>query len=279
MSKQKIVFFDIDGTIWDWDRNIPESTVKAIKQLQSNGHLAFICSGRAKSHIIDPKLLSIGFDGMVAGCGTYIEINGKTAFNHLIPDEVVRLTVETALKCNMPIVLEGPWKHWLTKFGFENDHFVDTMVKEMGANAIFFDSYTEDMKINKFASDVLRKTDYETVKKILLPYYDFIEHGLSQDLTEGDENDPDAIISIIETVPCGITKGTGVLKACELTGVDISDSFGLGDSANDIEMFDAVGHSICMGNGAEAAKAAADFVTTDLLDDGIANALKHFELI
>ena len=31
------VFFDIDGTIWDFESKIPASTVKAVKLLQENG--------------------------------------------------------------------------------------------------------------------------------------------------------------------------------------------------------------------------------------------------
>ena len=43
----KTVFFDIDGTIWDDDMVIPESTLEAVATLKANGHLAFICTGRA----------------------------------------------------------------------------------------------------------------------------------------------------------------------------------------------------------------------------------------
>ena len=33
MSEKKIVFFDIDGTLYDFERGIPESTVEALRQL------------------------------------------------------------------------------------------------------------------------------------------------------------------------------------------------------------------------------------------------------
>ena len=35
----KTVFFDIDGTIWDDDMVIPESTLEAVAALKANGHL------------------------------------------------------------------------------------------------------------------------------------------------------------------------------------------------------------------------------------------------
>ena len=58
----KIAFFDIDGTLWDASMRIPPSTAEAIGALRKNGHYAFLCSGRSKSNIKSPKLLSLGFE-------------------------------------------------------------------------------------------------------------------------------------------------------------------------------------------------------------------------
>ena len=47
MAVRKALFFDIDGTLWDWNSKIPESTVQALYRLRKNGHLTFLCSGGA----------------------------------------------------------------------------------------------------------------------------------------------------------------------------------------------------------------------------------------
>jgi hydroxymethylpyrimidine pyrophosphatase-like HAD family hydrolase len=44
-------------------------------------------------------------------------------------------------------------------------------------------------------------------------------------------------------------------------------------------MIKFAGVGVSMGNGKDALKAAAEYVTTSVDDDGIYNALKHFELI
>ena len=59
MAEKKIVFFDIDGTVWDWEGKIPQSAKDAVKKLVENGHIPIICSGRAKGHIRDKDLLKI----------------------------------------------------------------------------------------------------------------------------------------------------------------------------------------------------------------------------
>lgn len=75
MGNRKAAFFDIDGTIWDKDNRIPDSTKEAIRKIRENGSLAFLCSGRCRSYIQNPELLGIGFDGVVSGCGTMVEYN------------------------------------------------------------------------------------------------------------------------------------------------------------------------------------------------------------
>ena len=50
-QERKIVFFDIDQTIWNYKNEIPESTIRGIHRLQEQGHLAFINSGRSRSFI------------------------------------------------------------------------------------------------------------------------------------------------------------------------------------------------------------------------------------
>ena len=55
--------------------------------------------------------------------------------------------------------------------------------------------------------------------------------------------------------------------------------YSFGDAEVDIPMFNISGTSICVGSGREKAKEAADYVTDAVKDDGIYNAMKHFNLI
>ena len=76
MGNTKIAFFDIDGTIWNFHNEIPESTGRAIKALRKNGHLAFLNTGRSRGFVTSKPLFSLWFDGVVSGCGTMIECAG-----------------------------------------------------------------------------------------------------------------------------------------------------------------------------------------------------------
>lgn len=117
----KTVFFDIDGTIWDDDMVIPESTIEAVATLKANGHLAFICTGRARASVRSEKLLNMGFDGIIAACGNYIEMDGKVIYENNLSADMVQKVIRVLSECKMPVVLEGSTDYWIDDEGFEDD--------------------------------------------------------------------------------------------------------------------------------------------------------------
>ena len=62
-------------------------------------------------------------------------------------------------------------------------------------------------------------------------------------------------------------------------GIDISETMAFGDGGNDESMLRAAGVGVAMGNALDSVKAHADYVTTDVDNDGVWNALKHFGII
>ena len=84
---KKAVFFDIDGTLYDHETGISDSTKEGIARLKENGHYAFICTGRSMAAVFDPELLGMGFDGIVAGCGTYVKLGEELLLNAEISQE------------------------------------------------------------------------------------------------------------------------------------------------------------------------------------------------
>lgn len=276
---KKIIFFDIDGTIWDWNEIIPESTVTAIRQLVENGHVPVICSGRAKSHLEYSNLYNIGFKDMIASCGNHVEADGRMLYERYLSEEEIKKIIELSVQCRLPIVLEGPEYHWLSEKGFERDDFVDRMYQNIGEHAICGLTFTEGMLVNKVAGDILNCSDYDTFKKTLADDFDFIEHGLAPNVDQKPGLDDNEILGVYELVPKGTHKAYGIEKYCEYRGVDPKDTIAVGDSVNDIEMLQAVGYGIAMGNGTAPIKKVANYITDDIHKDGIYNAMKYLNLI
>ena len=90
----KVLFFDIDGTLYDFSGYMPASTIEALKQARENGHKLIICSGRVRYQIY-PELFSM-FDGLIGATGAYIEEDGNVLSDHFVRREVLEQVGDVA---------------------------------------------------------------------------------------------------------------------------------------------------------------------------------------
>ena len=260
----KLIFFDIDGTLLKDYSIVPESTILAINKLRENGHKTFICTGRSKGFVVDPAILALPMDGLVAACGCHVEVDGKMIYEHLMNKTLIEKTMKTCRDHKFRPIMEGPSHLYLDydDFPIEDEYGVRLRrsLKEIPAITRNDDNWV----VNKFSiategSEENRQDGYRCFEKD----FEILIHSKE----------------VAELVPKGHSKATGILKVCEALKVPVTDTIAIGDSANDLEMLKVAGLSICMGNGTKEAKEISDYVTTDILEDGIYNAVKHFELI
>ena len=205
-----ILFFDIDGTLWDYRNVIREKTRFAIRKARENGHKCFINTGRSRGFVTNKELLSIGFDGIVSACGTMVEYNGEVIFNRLIPKEDAVRTIETVRKHGFLPILEGPKFLYMEKSDFEGDMYGEKVMQEMGENLRGISDNWGKWEINKLSCATnVSKEERNACFKELLDTYSCIIHS----------------DSVAEMVPKGFDKGTGIRKVCELLGEDVKNTF------------------------------------------------------
>ncbi len=77
----------------------------------------------------------------------------------------------------------------------------------------------------------------------------------------------------------GNTKQNGIDQIIRHFGIKLEEAMAFGDGGNDISMLRHAGIGVAMGNANDDVKAVADYVTTSVDENGIANALKHFHII
>lgn len=262
MKMKNAVFFDIDGTLWDGRMRIPASTIEAIHRLRENGNYAFLCSGRSRASIQDERLLKIGFDGIIAGCGTYIELWDQILYQESIAYEELKETADVLKALKVAVLLEGPDYLYADKEAFQDDPYVDYLAESLGAHLKAIEEYGEGLPINKFSANY-RLASQQDLVQALGDKYQLIFHNEE----------------VIEIIPKGFSKATGMEKLCEKLCISPEATYAFGDSANDIEMLTFAKYGIAMGNGSDAAKEAADYVTAPLWEDGIRKGLEHYHLI
>ena len=261
--EKSIVFFDIDGTLWDYKGDIPLSTVKAVRQLRSNGHFAFLCSGRSRVTIRAKELLDIGFDGIVAGCGTYVEYGGDVIFEYRIPWELLSRTMEITRECHLAAMFEGSRKLYVDVEAFRGDAYVSEFQRTLGKDFQGMENIAEDSIVNKMCVDYRYGSKEEMIAR-LGKYYEVICHTFGP---------------VAEILPKGFSKTAGIKRICSYLGMEQKNTYAFGDSANDIDMLRYVQYGVAMGNASEDVKQAADYVTASMYEDGIQKGLKHFGLI
>ena len=170
------IFFDIDGTLWDRDNNIPQSTKEAIHQLQENGHQTFLCSGRTRVFINSEELLGMGFDGIVCGCGTFIEYKGKEMLYKEIDRELLKKAVQVFYDYDIAMVMEGRHMLYMDADKISRDAYGRYLLEVMKDCMLPIQGHEEQWEASKF-SVLIHDRDYPAVIELLKDDYDFMVHG------------------------------------------------------------------------------------------------------
>lgn len=262
---RKALFFDIDGTIWDDDRWIPDSTREAFRKMKERGHYLFISSGRTRVFIPDRELMPLGFDGILAGCGTYGEFRGEVIFYHQIPWVDILRVNDILRSVNAAYVLEGRYFLYLDEERFPGESSFPKRIKgEMGEKLIRVTGNEKRLEVSKFCANYLEDAQKQKeLERVLESDFTVIHRG-------GD---------FMEIVPKGYNKATGIREICRMLGIAHEDTYSFGDSTNDLDMLEYTAHSVAMGDGMQEAKEAAEYVTASLKEDGIYRACEHYGLV
>ena len=107
MDKKAALFFDIDGTLIDDRTNeLPGSAAEAVKRARAAGHLIFINTGRTVCSIpVGIKMM--GIDGILGGCGTYINYRHGVLLEHPIPEDRGYRYIDAMKRLGIEGFLEG----------------------------------------------------------------------------------------------------------------------------------------------------------------------------
>jgi Cof subfamily protein (haloacid dehalogenase superfamily) len=258
MSK-KIIFFDIDGTLFAPDIGIPKSTLNAIEKLLENNHIPVICTGRSRA-MIPNYMVDLGFQGVIAGAGTYISYKDKIIHQVIQDSKCAEKVRNLLIEGNISFILEGPEYIYYDSEQDERDEYIDSAISNLGMEK--FKAIDDgDVKFNKISARVAKDS---VVNPILKENYDMIIHDA---------------FNVIEMVPKGYNKAVGIQKMIEHLDISQKDTYAFGDSTNDIEMLDFVEYGVAMGNGYSQVLERAKYTTKSIYEDGIYYGLKEFDLI
>lgn len=278
---KKIVFFDIDGTLVGASRKITEKNKEAIHLLRENGHLAFLCTGRAPASI-ESSLTDIGFDGVVASAGGLIKIGDDYVFENFINQYL--LSEIMLLFTNHQVLFSLETKEAIYQApGIKN--FFDTINKEKFKDNLELARTFEDREKN-FRRKTLKDFDIMTTPVMKMCFispnkekFFQCEAFLKEFFNIVIFSDPKESYINGEIILKHCTKGDGVKFITDYYGLPIEDSIGYGDSMNDYEMLQVAGYSVVSEKSSDMLKELANDLFEEPDHDGIYKHLKKLKLI
>ena len=260
-----LLFFDIDGTIFDDNRRLPASVKPAMEAARRNGHRIIINTGRTLCNL-DHRLDDFPLDGWIMGCGTRLVWQGETLQSMEYDPEASQRLRKVFQDLEMPVVYECD-----TAMYFDPDNSAHPTIAG-------FRDWAETHGICRDITD--HDPEFRAVKM-----FGFSKRNRIAVMKKATAEAGMPYTAINrwpegwEIVPAGYSKGKGIDLLRKKLGVKKEDCFAFGDSRNDLTMLRHVAHSVAMGNATDDVKAACSYVTDRPENDGIEKAMKHFGLI
>ena len=277
----KIIFLDVDGTLIDYEAKLPASAAQAVNQARANGHKVYICTGCSKAEIEQRNLCEL--DGMIGGNGAYVEDHGHVVMHQGLSKEDVKHIVDWCNERHLGFYLEANSGMYCNDYMLEQGP--ETMVKYAQGKGADLTKAKESSKkfmdgfIHLQGEDLYRD-DVNKISFILSRYQDHLDsqkefpHLIAN--TWGGKGE---VALYGDLGPTGITKRHAIEVLLDYLKNKKKDTISFGDAKIDLSMFECCDYNVAMGNGGEEIKAAADYITTDVNDDGLYNAFRYLKLI
>lgn len=256
-----IVSFDMDMTLLDHETfTIPHSAREALERLREN-YIVVLATGRDMDSHYSVELKDlVKADAIVHANGTKVTVGDKILYKTQMGTELKRRLLT-----------------------FAQDHDLS-----IGVTIGDDDYYVHPERVTRFDEERWgecgrRYVDAWKLMDIEVPSMCYIGEPEGAALIE--EAFPDLRLPLFaglmgaDIIEKRNSKAKGLAMLCEYFGTTMKESYAFGDSMNDYEIIQAVGTGIAMGNGDPRLKEVADYVTSDIGDDGIYRACVHLGLI
>jgi Cof subfamily protein (haloacid dehalogenase superfamily) len=257
----RLVATDLDGTLLRSDDTVSERTREALGAATVAGAAHLVVTGRAvpwTRHILD----ELGYEGL-AVCGQGAQLYDAGAHRLLTSVTLDRQVAGLALaKIEAEV---GPLALAASRDGIDGDVLIGPGYRVLGQlEAVPFTDVSElwAAPLTKMYIQHPELTDDELTAAARAA-----AGGLVSVVMAGE--------GIVEILPLGLSKATGLSLAARRLGVKAADTIAFGDMPNDIPMFAWSAHGVAMANAHEELKAVADEMTLSNEADGIAVVLER----
>jgi len=268
MSNKHLIALDLDGTLLRDDKTISPKTKQVLKQIQDEGHIVMIATGRPfRSSGMYYKELNLS-SPIVNFNGAFIHhpLDEKFGSYHEPLDlEVVKQIVDTCFDLSfyniLAEVLDQMYLH------YHDEKLLD--VFRLGAQSITTGDLRKFLKSNPTSLLIhAEETNLVSIREAL--------QNQHAELIE--QRSWGAPFPVLEIIKKGINKAIGVKKVADYYNIPYERVIAFGDEDNDLEMLSFAKYGVAMGNGIDSVKEIARDVTLSNEEDGVAVYLEKLLL-
>ncbi|WLR59074.1 HAD family hydrolase [Guptibacillus hwajinpoensis] len=278
LTNPKAIFLDMDGTILNHYNKVSEYTKQVIDELREKGIYVFIATGRASDEI--SELVPEGFqvDGIVSSNGMAGYVEGKAIFEHSLELDLVEKIIEKAREQKVYYEL---FPYGEDRIALKQDRpYMEEEITDPQPEGVGLNEWLSRKEAIKEA--INWKAQIEGNKFSKFYFFARTKEQINQwkDELENIKQDIDFTTSIssehnVEVMVANVNKATGIKEMLQHFGLSGVETLAIGDSNNDLPMFQFADYAVAMKNASDQIKEIVDDVTEFTCDDdGVYHYLK-----
>ncbi|KZS78882.1 HAD family hydrolase [Mycobacterium persicum] len=268
-SPPALIACDVDGTLLDDDETVTARTRAAVRAAVAGGATFILATGRPPRWV-RPVVDALGFAPMAVcanGAVIYDPATDRVVSAHTLSVDALAALAEIARR-----VIPGSGLAVERIGDRAHDTATPQFVSSPGYEHAWLNPDHTEVSIEDLLSApaiklLIRKTGATSAEMAAR----LAKHlGTAGEITYSTNN------GLVEVVPLGISKATGVAEIGRPLGIAEADVVAFGDMPNDVPMLLRAGLGVAMGNAHPEARAAANEVTAANTDDGVARVLERW---
>ncbi|MGL4588954.1 MAG: HAD family hydrolase [Mycoplasmatales bacterium] len=256
---KKIFFFDVDGTILPAHENskLSDKIIYALQSLEKNGHLVYICTGKAVDMIQD-VLKETKLTNYITSNGQRITKGNKLLHHIPLKNQDVQNWIDLSRKLDLTLSLQTD-KH---NYAIEGPNCLERLTEALVPVSIAIPPLKHELDQTQVVYQLGVYGDNQTIENIDYPGYKILKWGAHA----------------YDAIPNEVSKARGISWLLANLG-DEFESYAFGDGLNDLEMLQLVDYGIAVDNACPELKAVADVIIESVENDGIYKYLVEEKLI
>jgi Cof subfamily protein (haloacid dehalogenase superfamily) len=258
----KLIALDLDGTLMDKSRIIPERTRSAVRRATQKGCLVTIATGRgfeSAAHFAR----ELGINAPLICCqGALIQDyrDGTIIHTATIPLEVARdvIAFSQLRELEAQVFLEDG-----RTYMNQASSTIETIARVSGLQVVG-------------VADLFHWLSRPPLKFMFMEREELVP-DLVQELQARFDGTLQVVQSwyhLVEATGPDVSKGEALARLAAHLGVEQAATMAIGDQDNDVSMIAWAGLGVAMGDGSPAAKAVADLIAPSLAAEGAAGAIE-----